>query len=152
MLKRGRKPNPVTIRGVEYPSQAAAAAALGVNPGTIHCAAKHGRLDAVGLGTNPSKPTTIRGVEYPSRRAAAQALGVSIGGISHAIRRGTLDCVGMGTRSPVVAARSEIERLRTALKDTTENGLLDWEPQTSRGAMNKAAMIERNRALYEGDA
>lgn len=104
MLKRGRKPNPVTIRGVEYPSQ------------------------------------------------AAQALGVSIGGISHAIRRGTLDYVGMGTRSPVVAARSEIERLRAALKDTTENGLLYWEPQTSRGAMNKATMIERNRALYEGDA
>jgi hypothetical protein len=76
--------NRVTIRGVTYPSQIAAADALGVTRQTITGAVKRGTLDFVGLG--PPKPgckpayvhpTTVGGVTYPSRKAAAEALGVT---------------------------------------------------------------------------
>ena len=46
----GRKPNPVTIRGVEYPSAAKAADALGVSVNTVKWARSNGRLDRVGMG------------------------------------------------------------------------------------------------------
>lgn len=51
-IKNGerRANKPVTIRGVEYPSQTIAAEVLGVNQSTISSALKNGRLDFVGLG------------------------------------------------------------------------------------------------------
>ena len=72
---------PVTIRGEVYPSQRAAADALGLTPLTIGNARKAGRLDQVGLSHNPgdwsSKPLTLAGTEYRSRREAARAIGVT---------------------------------------------------------------------------
>ena len=51
-LQKGEKiaAIPITIRGVEYPSQLMAAEILGVSPPTIYKAKKRGRLHSVGLG------------------------------------------------------------------------------------------------------
>lgn len=80
---------PVTIRGVAYPSQKAAAEALGVAKATVCAAAKRGTLDKVGLGLSQpgcepayTRPTTVAGVTYPSRKAAAEALGVTLSQLS----------------------------------------------------------------------
>ena len=59
----GRKPKPVNIRGVEYPSAAKAADALGVSVNTVKWARSNGRLDRVGLGP------VRRGTEALARRA-----------------------------------------------------------------------------------
>lgn len=50
-MPRRRFPSvPVTIRGVFYPSQSAAAEALGVHPSLISRAYRRGTLDRVGSG------------------------------------------------------------------------------------------------------
>lgn len=41
---------PITIRGTTYPSQQAAAEALGVSFHAVHIAKKRGRLDFLGIG------------------------------------------------------------------------------------------------------
>lgn len=81
--------NPVTIRGVTYPSQTAAADALGVAKATVSAAALGGTLDDVGRGLPQpgcepahTRPTTVGGVTYPSRKAAAAALGVTVAQLS----------------------------------------------------------------------
>jgi hypothetical protein len=73
--------NAVTIKGVTYPSQKAAAEALGVSRTTIGMARKNGSLDNVGRGPlhkgcEPVKlyKITLGGVHYPSHKAAAEAL------------------------------------------------------------------------------
>lgn len=82
--------NPVRIRGVHYPSQAAAARALGVSGFTISNALDEGRIDRVGLGLTspgtPGKPCWYRGKRYPSRTAAARACGVSVAAVSKAVK------------------------------------------------------------------
>ena len=86
----------VTIRGVAYPSHAAAAKALGCAANTITKAAARGTLDMVGVSKNPKpKPVTIRGVTYPSRTAAAEALGVTPPAIQAAVKHGYLGTVGL---------------------------------------------------------
>ena len=85
------KGNPVRIRGVDYPSQAAAARALGVSASTIGMALAVGRPDAAGLGSvfgggRPGKPCWYRGQRYPSRTAAARACGVSVAAVSKAVK------------------------------------------------------------------
>ncbi len=86
----GRKGCPVRIRGVLYPSQTAAALALGLHPGTIAKALDAGRVDEVGLGIRrggqPGKPCIYRGKAYPSRKAAALACGVSVAAVSKAAK------------------------------------------------------------------
>lgn len=79
----------VTIRGVTYPSQRAAADALGVKPQTVCSAIKRGYTDKIGRGPmhkgcEPVKvyPVTLGGTHYPSQKAAADALGVPEGYIS----------------------------------------------------------------------
>lgn len=78
----------ITIRGIEYPTQAIAAAALAVTRQTVSQAAKHGQaaLDRVGAGPYrpgaAKKQTTIGGHKFPSRKAAAAALGVSESALS----------------------------------------------------------------------
>ncbi len=52
-------------------------------------------------------------------------------------------------RHEIAERDAEIARLRDALRDSTEAGLIYWDPQTSRGAERKAAMTERNRKLCE---
>lgn len=77
----------VTIRGRSYPSQTAAAKALGVTLPTVNMAAKLGTLDYVGLGKEgtrqamlsnrrAAKPIVLNGVEYESQVEAASALGL----------------------------------------------------------------------------
>jgi hypothetical protein len=73
-------PVPTLIRGVLYPSQKAAAAALGVHYTTVQKAVDAGTQDRVGMsprGRRIALPVEIDGVQYPSRRAAAIKLGVS---------------------------------------------------------------------------
>ena len=73
--------NPVRIRGVDYPSQSAAARALGVDLSTVTKALAAGKADGIGLrrnkGGNPGKPCVYRGRAYPSICAAAHDWGVS---------------------------------------------------------------------------
>ncbi len=90
--------NPVRIRGVDYPSQAAAARALGVTRNTVNCALERGDIDSIGLWVVPKTPVTIRGVEYESASAAARALNLSPSTIFAAINRGTLDNAGLSKR------------------------------------------------------
>lgn len=88
---------PITIRGVEYPSQHAAAKAVGVSPVAIHKAKIAGRLDTVGLkpARTEAVPVSVRGEVYRSQYAAAKALNLSKTTIYNALERGTLDRVGM---------------------------------------------------------
>lgn len=71
---------PVTVRGVSYPSQAAAAEALGVAPSAIHGALERGTMDSVGLGRNRHNlvPMQIGDKVYPSAVEAAKATGVNV--------------------------------------------------------------------------
>lgn len=70
----------IRFKGVEYPSQAALARALSMNPATItYHLAVHGNLDKLGGGKkqiNNAKPITWNGVYYPSRRKLRDALGM----------------------------------------------------------------------------
>jgi hypothetical protein len=83
-----RKLKPCSIRGVAYPSHAAAAAALGLTRQRIHqlVAQPHnGRKARV-----PSKPVTIDGVTYPGIADAASALSVSYWTARYFARLGTM--------------------------------------------------------------
>ena len=89
----GQTPKPVTIRGVTYRSQRAAARALGVSNQAITAAVKRGNPDSAGTsprkkGGGPAylKPLTLGGVYYPSRKAAADALCVEPTQISNYLR------------------------------------------------------------------
>lgn len=81
---------PTTIRGVTYPSQRAAALALGLHPQTIHQALERGTVDNVGLGKRgrPGSPCYINGQRWPSQRCAARALGVRPAAIARALAQG----------------------------------------------------------------
>lgn len=76
---------PVRIRGVIYPSQRAAAKALGVSPASVNNALERGAEDSIGLGrqNNNARPVTIDGVTYRSRAEAARRLGIS----KHEVRK-----------------------------------------------------------------
>lgn len=82
--------NPTIIRGTLYPSQRAAAAALGVHVATVHQALERGRADFVGLAIKgrPGRPCYINGKRWPSQAACARALGVRPATISRALGEG----------------------------------------------------------------
>lgn len=89
----GQTPKPITIRGVTYQSQTAAAEALGLSKQAITDAIKRGKPDSAGTGPHKRgggpayfKPLTLGGVHYPSRKAAAKALGVEPTQISNYLR------------------------------------------------------------------
>jgi hypothetical protein len=81
---------PVRIRGVLYPSQRAAARALGVTEKTIRNALDAGRIDDTGLGVRrggrPGKPCTFLGKRYASMHEAARATGYSVATVSKAVK------------------------------------------------------------------
>jgi len=81
------KLKPCSIRGVDYPSHAAAAAALGVTRQRVHQLAAQAQ-DGCKHRTG-SKPVTIDGVTYPGTAAAAEALGVSYWVARYLARVGT---------------------------------------------------------------
>lgn len=85
------------IRGVYYPSQTAAARALGVNTCVVTKALERGTINNVGRGKTgrPGMPVTIRGVTYGSLTDAARAIGVSVTAIIEAKQRNGLDRVGL---------------------------------------------------------
>lgn len=88
---KGAQPNPTLIRGVLYPSQKAAAAALNVTEGAISLALAEGRIDTVGLGIvcgAPPKPCYMNGRRFRSRTEAARAIGCTIAAVSRAIGQG----------------------------------------------------------------
>ena len=87
---------PTMIRGVLYPSQKAAAEAIGVTPNAVWKAVNNGTLETCGLYINNCKPVTIRGVKYASMTEAAEALGIRQTNVSRAVRRGNADTLGMG--------------------------------------------------------
>lgn len=66
---------PITIHGVTYPTQSAAAAAFGINKGDLSRRLKAGMPpeDAV----KKREPITVHGKQYPSIKAAAEAHGIS---------------------------------------------------------------------------
>lgn len=86
------KCKPVTLDGVTYPSQEAAAQAYGCSSSAIRNRIKRGTLEntSVRLG----KPVTIRGVTYRSMAAAAKALGVKPEAVYRAKRMNCLQTVG----------------------------------------------------------
>jgi hypothetical protein len=80
---------PVTIRGVTYPSVNAAAEALGVAIRTVTWHRSAGSLDRCGLGTDSVKiACTFRGVDYPSYSAAAKANGITRQWVMEILKRG----------------------------------------------------------------
>lgn len=78
-LQRVTFSTPVSIRGVIYPSSAAAARAIGVHAGTISGALSRGTVDNVGTGTNTlrKKPVICDGRKYGSIAEFAAFVGVS---------------------------------------------------------------------------
>ena len=77
-------PSPITIRGKTYPSQAAAARALGTRRETVWQLVKAGRTEYIGL--NHQKPVKALGRTFPSQQAFAKHLGVSSAAVSRGIK------------------------------------------------------------------
>lgn len=88
---------PIVIRGVEYPSKEAAAAAFGIKPDSVARAMRRGGLDKIGLPRGPSPlPVRIGKRGFPSAQEAAKRLRVSISTVYSALCRGKEDTVGVG--------------------------------------------------------
>lgn len=98
----GWKPNgmkvPVQIRGVTYPSMAAAARAIGVHCSVVQKALESGRLETVGLRASQGErrkgnsnarrvPLVAFGASFPSRVQAARALGVDKSTLTRWLKR-----------------------------------------------------------------
>lgn len=92
---------PVTIRGVTYPSYCAAARAFGVTVQSVRKMAVAGRADRIGIGQGKKErmPVRIRGVDYADAYAAAAAHGVTVYAVWTALWSGTIDRVGMSRGS-----------------------------------------------------
>jgi hypothetical protein len=108
-----RKLKPCTIGGVDYPSHAAAAVAIGVTRQRIHQLAAqmpNGRK----IRTD-GKPVTIDGVTYPSTADAAGALGVSYWVARYLARSGTAAQRGK-RRRPSGSAKPDHPPTRNAVK------------------------------------
>ncbi len=81
--------DPVSVRGVSYPSQTAAAKAFKVGQGHIHRMAKSGTLDNLGLGTNfkVKFPVEVDGEPFESQADAARHIGIRPEHLNTKIRR-----------------------------------------------------------------
>jgi hypothetical protein len=111
------KLKPCSIRGVDYPSRSAAAAALGLTRQRIHQLAT---LPSNGRKARArSKPVTIDGVTYPSVAQAAGALGVSYWVARYLAKLGTVSrrCrrVPVSSKASVIA-KPDRPPLRNAIK------------------------------------
>lgn len=82
--------NPVSIFGVDYPSQLAAAVSLSVSPSTIHWHLERGTLDRIGkpakTGTGSARKCCVDDLEYGSLTQAARSQGCTIKRIQRRIR------------------------------------------------------------------
>lgn len=83
-------PVPTLIRGVLYPSQDAAARALGVHYTTVAKAVEAGAADRIGLaprGRRIAVPVEIDGVRYGSISQASRATGWPTDRIARRVKR-----------------------------------------------------------------
>lgn len=88
---------PVRIRGVDYPSIKAAAAALGISPVTISASLnRYGHAEGVGLSVKTQRrrpvprkvrPVRLHGRDFPSVKVAAEELGLNYHWLYKAITR-----------------------------------------------------------------
>jgi len=93
-------PNPCRVRGVLYPSQTAAARALGVTKTTVGMALNRGAIDTIGLGKNSTLRTPIRvgGKSYRSQYEAASAHGIGYSNFKYLVHKAKL--AGRGGKLP----------------------------------------------------
>lgn len=110
-----RKLKPCSIRGVAYPSHAAAAAALGLTRQRIH---QHATQANGGREVRrQGMPVTIDGVSYRSTTEAAGALGVSYWVARYLARSGTATRRAKSPMaSPNAKAKPDQPPLRNAIK------------------------------------
>jgi hypothetical protein len=109
-----RKLKPCSIRGVDYPSHSAAAAALGLTRQRIHQLAvqpHNGRKLRAG-----TKPVAIDGVTYRSVADAAAALGVSYWAARYIAKSGTLPLRPQRAALAKPAPKPDRPPLRNAIK------------------------------------
>jgi hypothetical protein len=95
-------PVPVRIRGVDYPSQTAAALALGVTNAAIYQALECGAIDRAGIGKKHSgqpRPCYMNGRLWPSVNEAAAGIGVLPQVISRARSAGRTQITPRGSRA-----------------------------------------------------
>jgi hypothetical protein len=117
-----RHPQPVPIRGITYPSVAAAAKAFDTSTSWIYRMMAKGRLDDVGI--EPKNPAcalariavNINGVDYPSMTAAAEARGVTVSALSHAMAR---KAKGRGSNPDRLGMRAAANAARAQLAPQT---------------------------------
>ena len=77
---------PLTVHGVEWPSQAAFAKHRKVSTSAVYLARKRGKLETVGL---KSPPFVYRGKEYCTQAEAARDNGVTRQAVNNYLRRKT---------------------------------------------------------------
>lgn len=95
-----RKHTDITIRGVTYPTVAAAAAVLSVTPAAIYIAMRKGTLHRVGTGRVGPEPMPVRiaGRDFADARQAARHFGITYQAVIAAICAGDPDRIA---RRPV---------------------------------------------------
>lgn len=148
------KLKPCSIRGVDYPSHSAAAAALGLTRQRIHqlatqpCNGRKARAR--------SKPVTIDGVTYPGVAHAAEALGVSywvarylakLGTVSRRCRRPPASLkageIAKPDRPPLRNAIKIIRRVVVTLESSVWIRRL---PQSNQRAITEALSVLQRQA------
>lgn len=101
VMGRQRDDAPVTIRGVEYRSAAAAAEALGVSRKEVIRNKREGSLDKVGLTKQAQArlaamfPVTIRGETFDTLEAVAARFGVTVKAVKNAVSQGRAEYIGL---------------------------------------------------------
>ncbi len=81
---------PVRIRGVDYPSQAAAARAIGIAHQTLTQHLDRGTPDRAGLRWG--RQVRLNGAEYPSITVAAEATGLTRSAVIYRLERDETQC------------------------------------------------------------
>ena len=148
------KPKPCSIRGVDYPSRSAAAAALGLTRQRIHQLATQ-PLNGCRVRAG-SKPVAIDGVAYASVSDAAVALGVSywvarylakLGTVSRRSRRAPASlpatAIAKPDRPPLRNAIKIIRRVVVTLESSVWIRRL---PQSHRRAIAEALTVLQQQA------
>lgn len=92
------------------------------------------------MSADMSKATT-RGPHWDSADRALRKLA-----IFNSLPEHSQNAYRLTVSEAIEAVASEQAELLAALRDVLDNGLIYWEPNTSRGAVNKALMIKRCRA------
>ena len=81
--------NPVRLRGIDFPSQAAAARELGISTYRVHRALNlRGDFDVDYVSPRRAKPIHYRGHVFPSQQAMARITGISQGCIWSWLKHG----------------------------------------------------------------